>query len=100
MSIRTATFHTDELECVDTSRMVVLASGGPLMVVENIRTAGEFGCNPDKPTEALCSWFTEDGETEERWFDVRALRMLSPFDLERFASWVAHKEEEEDANGG
>mgnify|MGYP001566716637 FL=1 len=33
---------------------------------------------------SYCSWLTEDGETEEHWFDVRALRMLSPFDVEKF----------------
>lgn len=41
------------LESVDTSRMVVLASGGPPI--------------------------------EEHWFDVRVLRMLSPFDVEKLA---------------
>lgn len=77
-------FHADELERVDTSRMVILASGGPLMTIENIRTAGEFGVTPDAPTEALCTRLNEDDETEDHWFDVRALRMLVPFDLEMF----------------
>lgn len=80
------TFRADELELVDSSRMVVLVSGGPLMEVKDVRTAGEFGCVPEASPEALCSWLNEDGELEEHWFDVRVLRMLAPFAVEKFAS--------------
>lgn len=86
MDIASATFSSDELERVDASRMVVLASGGPLMVVRELRTAGEFGVDPNAPVEALCSWVDAAVKERMQWFDVRLLRMLVSFDVKAFVS--------------
>lgn len=93
--LQSAMFTANELEPVDGSRVVVLASGGPLMTVKEIRTAGEFGVDVEAPAEALCVWKEDSCEppkngtimrTCEHWFDVRLLRMLVTFDMKLFTS--------------
>jgi uncharacterized protein YodC (DUF2158 family) len=62
------TFLMTDLVKVDTSRSVVLNSGGPLMDVLSV-----------KDGITLCEWKTDAGKVARGRFDVRCLSRLVPY---------------------
>jgi hypothetical protein len=78
--LREGTFRADQLVEVDTSRDVILASGGPLMRLESVFIH-------EGVTRAFCS-FPHEGAPQGRarmCFPVTSLRVLRPLDP---AEWL------------
>lgn len=69
MDLNEATFPTETLTRIDTSKMVILNSGGPLMTVVKTLKSSRM---------ALCEWEC-DGETNAQWFEQACLSRLVPF---------------------
>jgi uncharacterized protein YodC (DUF2158 family) len=66
--IKKGTFKLDDLVKVDSSNLVVLASGGPLMTV--VATEGH---------NCLCEWEGDDGTTQRHLFHYWVLRRMILF---------------------
>lgn len=72
--VRVGFFNISDLEIVDESRSVVIASGGPIMDV--VCVEGE---------RMLCEWVDNDGEKQQCLFPIVVLRRMIPiFEDEEF----------------
>lgn len=66
MTLRRGKFNADDLQPVDTSRIVILNSGGPLLTVECV-----------EGNNAICTWKNDNGQHAGRaMFPVACLSRL------------------------
>lgn len=76
MKLFTKSFRASEEDLADPARVVVHASGGPSMLVYEVRVTGD-------EVEAFC--FVAGSPTGQ-WYSASDLRMLAPFNVKLFTT--------------
>lgn len=77
MKLCTKTFRASEEDLADPACVVVHASGGPSMLVYEVRVTGD-------DVEAFC--FVAGSPTPGQWYPAGDLRMLAPFNAKLFTT--------------